>query len=285
MYTRGIFGLAAFALFAAGASAQDIITPAEPAPEAPKEEASRIRASLTVGTEVAIDSDFSRPGSASSINAAQQITNPTLVNLFGPTIQVGEVNVQARDFRDIMAQPLTVSAELGYALTPKSEAFVAVRYFQAEAEGPVSYGSVRFLGDYGSAPTPVTAEFGDYSALSLEVGYRRSLTNWAVKPFVGVRAGVVQTDGMDLTIRAPVANLTSGTLPLFEDGTTYMLGIDAGLEYKLGDRFSLGAESGYRFVGELSGDDSRLKPLALDGLNNVDPGWSVPLSVRGSVRF
>jgi hypothetical protein len=277
--------VAALALLAAlpVAAAQDAVLNDEPVLADPPP---RFSATLSIGTEVGVDGNVGLPVRAVAVDANDAVTNAALNALFGPSVGVRDISTTAADFTEALGRPVTGLAELGYALDANTEVFVALRYYSAESEGPIAFGTIRNSADAQAARVPVTADFSDFTAWSGELGVRTRLTDWAVRPFVGARVGVLQASGIDVVLAAPsLTGAVPRALQLTEDSTTWLAGVDAGLEYRLGDTVAISAETGLRYVGELAAADDGLRPFGLQGLGGIDGRWSTPLALRGTVRF
>jgi len=193
-----------------------------------------------------------------------------------------ELRIGARSFDDIYGDTTSFGGELAYGLSDNAELFGSLRYQQAD-EGRVQVGTA-FVPAL-SASLPVFGTFGELKSYGLEAGYRRYFGEGNLKPYVAGRLGVVRTDAIKATFQIPDAAITIANAPFYDDSTSASVGIDLGVSYALGERASLRAETGLRYVTGLDGDDTALSTLGLQSINEEGSRLEAPVRLALTVRF
>jgi hypothetical protein len=232
-----------------------------------------LRGSLNVGTEFFTEGDVH--GAANV--AVADFGALGSVALAG---QAGTLNIGSRTFEDIYSNPLSVGFEVAYGLSPSSEVFGELRYVSASSD-VTNVGTATVTAT--ATTVPVTGDFGDFRAFSLEGGYRKYFQVASFNPYVAGRLGIQRTESVDATFR--VADVTLSNVKFWDDSTTWLTGVDVGVLYAPTDRFAVGLETGIRYTGEIDGIDSDLAPIGLGGINDDGAKVSIPLNVKGSVKF
>jgi hypothetical protein len=238
--------------------------------------------SVSVGAEFPVDGDVH--GGATAPVASLAALNPNL------PAAPAELRIQSRSFEDIYGEAITYGIEGAYGLGGNREVFGAVRRTEAD-EGTVQVGTA-FVPAL-SATLPVFGTFGDLKVTSIEGGVRQYFGASAFKPYVAGRAGVAFVDEIRASFSVPVPagvgtepnDINIRNAPFYGDTTTFTVGLDVGAAWDLNDRWSINAETGLRYTGELDGDDSALAGLGLSSINDDGARLSVPVTVTARYTF
>jgi hypothetical protein len=239
--------------------------------------------SLEAGAEFPVDGDLH--GGATAQVASLAALNPNL-----PAANA-ELRIQSRSYDDIYGEAATIALEGAYGLGSNREVFAAVRRTEAD-ESQVQVGTA-FVPAL-SAELPVFGRFGAYEATSLEVGLRQYFGGEsAIKPYIAGRAGVTFVDEIRASFSVPVPNgvgsepndIAINNVAFYDETTSFIVGVDVGVSFDVTDRFSLSAETGLRYQGELDGNDSAIGGLGLASINDDGARVFAPLVIRGSLKF
>ena len=194
-----------------------------------------------------------------------------------------ELRIGARGHDRIYDLATSVGGEFGYGFSDRSELFGQVRYSSADE------GTLRVGGAFVPAlntELPVFGTFSEYKSLAVEVGYRYYfMTSGYARPYVAGRVGATQTDGIRATFVIPDANIAIVDVPFTEKNWAGSAGLDVGVNFPVSDRFSISAETGVRYIADLSGDDSAIGGLGLGGINDSGKRVSVPFTLVGRFDF
>jgi hypothetical protein len=245
-------------------------------------EAGRFSGSIIGGTDVPVGGDVH--GGATSAQIPLGGLNPALTGV------TAELRIQDRSFTDIYDNATSFGIEGAYGLSDNSEVFGAIRRTEAD-KGRVQVGNaVVTASTVAAVPVgtslPVNGEFGEYSATSIEGGYRRYFnTAGALQPYVAGRAGVVRTDEIKANFTVPAAGIALNNVPFYQESTTWTVGADVGISYAISEAFSVALETGVRFTGDLDGDDAGIGPLGLASINEEGARTSIPVMIRGTLKF
>lgn len=90
---------------------------------------------------------------------------------------------------------------------------------------------------------------------------------------------------MAATFEIPDADIVIANAPFYDSTTSVSAGIDLGVSWQVGETVSLQAETGYRYVGDLDGDDSAIGGLGLASINDVGDRTYVPVTLRAKFAF
>lgn len=193
-----------------------------------------------------------------------------------------ELRIEPRSYDDIYGEAFNLGVEATYGVSADAEAFGSVRYVKQD-EGTVQVG-----GAFVPALTttlPVFGTFGDVETWVVEAGYRQYFGSGNVRPYVAGRLGAAFTDDVNATFEIPDADILIADVPFYSGTTSLTAGVDLGVSWRVSDAVTLQAETGYRFVGELDGDDSAIGGLGLASINDVGDRTYVPLTVRAKFAF
>ncbi|QCO68546.1 hypothetical protein E5843_13620 [Luteimonas yindakuii] len=238
-------------------------------------EAGRYSLSLVGGVDAPLSGDV-HDGAVAQVPDLGPL-NPALAGV------AAELRIGARGHDRIYDQATTIGLEFGYGLSDSAEVFGSVRKTMAEE------GSVQVGGAYVPAldtELPVYGTFGDYEALSAELGYRHYFgTVGFARPFVGARIGATRTNGIRATFEIPDAGITIAGAPFYETGWSAIGGVDLGVVMPVSDTFSVTLASGVRYVGDLKDDDSAIGGLGLASINDTGSRLSVPVTLSARWDF
>jgi hypothetical protein len=188
-----------------------------------------------------------------------------------------ELRIRSRSYDDIYGSATSFGAEFTYGLSGNSEIFGQLRYTEAD-EGSVQVGGA-FVPALATT-LPVNGTFSDYKALTIEGGYRYYFSDLGpTRPFVAGRIGATRTDDIRATFTIPAANINIVNVPFTEKKWVASAGIDVGLLIPVGESFSITAQTGVRYSGDLEGDDSAIGGLGLGSINDTGKRVSYPVSV------
>ena len=193
-----------------------------------------------------------------------------------------ELRIQPRSYDDIYGEAFNIAIEGAYGISDSAEAFGSIRYVKSD-EGTVQVGGA-FVPALNTT-LPVFGTFSDVESWFVEAGYRQYFGSGAVRPYVAGRLGAAFTESVAATFEIPDANILIPNAPFYDGSTSISAGIDVGVSWQVSDSVSLQAETGYRYVGELDGDDSAIGGLELASINNVGDRTYVPVTVRARFAF
>jgi hypothetical protein len=230
--------------------------------------------SISAGAELPVSGDVH--GGATAPVADLGPLNPALAGVSA------ELRIQARDYDEIYGETTTFGVELARGLEGDREVFASLRYAQAD-EGTVQVGTA-FVPAL-NASLPVFGTFGEFQATTIEGGARQYFGAGAWRPYVAGRIGAAFVDEINATFRIPDASITIANAKFYDSSTVLSVGGDVGLSYAVTDRFSVAAEVGVRYTGELKDDDSSIGGLGLGSINDAGERVSFPIAVRGRLAF
>ncbi len=124
----------------------------------------------------------------------------------------------------------------------------------------------------GSVTRDVEGEFSDLKTWTFEGGVRQYVgANPAFRPYVGATGGVVRNNNVTLTQTDTADGSLFNEQELIDSSWNPTASAIVGSEIAVGNRTSIGLESGVRWTDNFSGTDS--------------DRWSIPLTLRGRVAF
>ena len=204
----------------------------------------------------------------------------------GPITTVNEVSMND-------AYKMGYRAELGgsYALNPNRK--LTVQGFCSQAEGnEVDWGT--------QGANTLRGTMSDYKTYGAEAGVRQYFQPKGVpllksaRPYVEGKLGAAYVDDISLgnITETGVANpLTPTSLAFYEGGWVPTAAGMVGVETPVFNRFTMGIETGVRYVGRPNSDNTDLNAAAPNfsrryaGANNGGESWTVPVTIRGRYRF
>jgi hypothetical protein len=202
--------------------------------------------------------------------------NPSLAGV------AAELRIGERTYDEIYGTTLNVGVEIAFGASDKDEVFGSFRYQQGD-EGRVQVGGA-FVPALATE-LPVFGTFSDLNVYAIELGYRRYFGEGPLKPFIAARGGAAFTDAIDATFEIPDAGITIADAPFYGGSTSFTVGGDFGLSYRIGSNVSLIAEAGLRYTTGLEGDDTAIGGLGLAAINEVGGRLDIPVRAGLSVQF
>jgi hypothetical protein len=184
-------------------------------------------------------------------------------------------SVTAKSYNDIYGQGFYWAAGLGYKVTPTGEVRVQAGY-TANAADRLQVGTVAGLALF--------AQFDDYKALGIDVGYRQYLSTSKVRPFVGGSVGFTRVDTINSTFTVPAANVTLSSVPMNGSSTIPSFALSGGLQVMLNDHIGVQGGADLRWHGNLEQNEG-LAGTGLERINDETSRWALPLTVGITYRF
>ena len=225
----------------------------------------------------------------------------------GPEFVVGGTAITGSKANDGFVAPVTnlsdvsmsdafdtgYRAELGgsYALSPNRK--LTGQVFYSEAQGnDVQWGT--------QAASALRGTMSDYKSYGVEAGIRQYFQPGrmplvkSVRPYVEGKLGAAHVDAMRMeNIREVPGTLyaTPTSLAFYEDSWVPTASGVIGIETPVFNRFTMGVETGIRYVGKPKTDNSDVVlPVPgfngrYAGANNGGDRFTVPVTIRGRYRF
>jgi hypothetical protein len=252
-----------------------------------------------VSSPALADSPFSFGGSVGyEFPVSGKIINETSSGIFNlatldPGLAgTGTFRIRGTDFKDSSDAPLKATIEVRYALTQTSEMFGAITYSQADGKN-ADIGCIDVIVSGATyCAIPLTATFSDFKQIGVELGYRQWLESPVMSdrlfPYYTLRAGATQTDSLSATIFGLGVDpdpTPLGTVSLYDDKVSYVVGADLGATYLIAPFAEIGAEVGVRYNSKLSEIDTDLIALGLAAANDKADRITIPVSVRLNAAF
>ena len=171
-------------------------------------EAGRFSMSLVGGVDAPVSGDL-HDGAIAAVPDLGPF-NPALSGINA------ELRIGAREHDRIYDRADTVGDEFTYAFDDRSELFGQLRRTEAD-EGTVQVGEA-FVPALNTG-LPVIGTFGDYMAVSTEIGYRYYFgTPGRARPFVAARAGAARVGEISATFEIPDAGIRIADAPFYASG-------------------------------------------------------------------
>ena len=186
-------------------------------------------------------------------------------------------------YSDAFSEGFNIGAETSYDISRNTTLLASAGYSKQEGQS-VDTGSFQsgtyssagvFTHDIGSStPRDLTGEFSDLEQYTLEGGVRRYVGhNMGFRPYVGASAGFAHNNNVDLTQTYNDDGTVFNEQQFIESGWRPTAAGVVGAEMTVGNRGSIGVETGLRWRDNLkavSGGDDRL---------------SIPVKLRGRLAF
>lgn len=178
-------------------------------------------------------------------------------------------------YGDVYGTGFQLRFGVGYALNDNAELRGMFTYQSADAD------LVR-LGDIG--PSSLYAQYSDYQAFGLDVGYRRyfPVSGNDIRAFGEATIGLGFIDSIDVQFAAPQSNLIFNNTDFYDQAATFTWSIGAGMVFRVAERVDVSAQLGVRRVSGLP-DVDQLIGTGLDDINNDSARLTFPIVV--GVRF
>ena len=232
------------------------LMPATVSAQAPSTPAPRVSVSFDVGADIAVTGDVHGAGTG------------TVLNL--PT------TVEARSYGDIYGSPIDWALGVGLLTGPSGELRVRVSRTTGSADR-VQVGDVATL--------PLFAQFDDYTATGVDVGYRQYYGGeTGMRPFAGASVGFLRVDAIEAEFTVPAASVTLSNVPMYDASTVATFSLSGGVQYLVTPNVGLQGGVDFRWHGNLSPVDG-LAGTGLEPINDTSRRWSLPVTVGAVVRF
>ncbi len=184
-------------------------------------------------------------------------------------------NVTAKSYGDVFGSGFYWQASLGYAVRPNAEVRVTAG-FTGNGADRLQVGTVAGL--------QLNAEFQDYQAFGMDVGYRQYFGSRPLRPFVAATVGFTRVEAIDATLTVPAAGVTLSDVPFYADSTVPSFGIGGGVQMDLSETFAIQAGADLRWHGGLEQNEG-LSGTGLQGINDDSARWALPITAGVTVRF
>lgn len=176
-------------------------------------------------------------------------------------------------------------ADLGgaYQIGKKNEILLNGFYQQAS-------GKDRTIGRDVSG-MPLEARLSNYKAFGVETGLRHNVGATkipllkTIKPYVEARIGLAKLSDIDLLDVRVAGVASSANYAYYKGGWVPTVSGMVGFEKPVSKHMSVGLETGLRYIGSVSSDDTDVTGSFLEGTNGGSSRWSVPLQIRGRYKF
>lgn len=185
--------------------------------------------------------------------------------------------VEARDYNDIYGTSLDWNLGVGFMASEMGE--VRVQLFRSTGDATdVQVGDVATL--------PLFAQFDDYKALGVDVGWRQYFgqANGAVQPYAGGSMGIMRFDEINATFRVPAASVTLSDVAMYEASTELTFALSGGVLVRLNRNIGFTGGVDLRWHGDLNPIDG-LAGTGLEPINDESRRWSLPISAGVLFRF
>lgn len=183
--------------------------------------------------------------------------------------------VEARSYGDVFGNGFTWAAGMGYRLGASGEFRLSGGYTKNVAER-LQVGNVAGL--------PLFGLFGDYSAFSMDAGYRQYFGTSGMRPFIGGSVGFVRLSEAAAEFTVPAANVTLSNVDFFDTSTVPAFGVGAGVQVDLNARTAFQAGIDFKWHGAYKDLDG-LAGTGLERINDETSRWAMPITAGLTVRF
>jgi hypothetical protein len=140
------------------------------------------------------------------------------------------------------------------------------------------------LGDIG--PSSLYAQYSDYQAFGLDVGYRRymPLDRRDIRIYGEATIGLGFIDAIDVELAAPQANVVFDSTDFYDQTAAFTWSFGAGVLFSIAEHLDLNAQVGLRHVSGLSEVD-QFVGTGLEEINNDSGRLTFPVVVGIRYRF
>lgn len=211
--------------------------------------------SFDAGAQMAVNGDVHGGGSG------RVLTLPTLVD--------------AKSYSDIYGAGFYWAAGLGYKVGSNGEVRVKGGYTANPADR-IQVGTVAGLALF--------AQFDDYKALEMDLGYRQYYGASALRPYVGASVGFTRVDTINSTFTVPAANVTLSDVPMTASSTVPSFGLQGGVQMHLNDSLAVQVGADFRWHGDLNQNEG-LAGTGLESINDKTRRWALPVTAGLTLRF
>jgi hypothetical protein len=189
-------------------------------------------------------------------------------------------NVQ---FEDVYNTPFRMGVDVAYGVNNFAEVFARFSYTRADSKRAS-------VGTYTLAVLPVDVQLDNYNAYNARIGYRQyiPLRHTLLTPYIAPHVGVSYVNSIKGDLTVPATSVTFNDVQFFDASLVPTIGVDVGIVYPVSNAFALGAESGIQYQFNLKDDDGffgGVSATGLEGVNNKSTRVSIPLAIKGIVKF
>jgi hypothetical protein len=195
---------------------------------------------------------------------------------------IGVLNGQAaailpNSYGDVYGAGVQLRVGVGFALNEVDELRGVLTFQSADAD------LVR-LGDIGASS--LYAQYSDYQATSLDLGYRRyiPLPVENLRVYGEASIGLAFIDSIDALLAAPQANVVLDNTDFYDQTSALTFNVAAGVLFPISEKIDLNGQLGLRRVTGLSEVD-QLIGTGLDDINNDTARLTFPIVVGVRFRF
>jgi len=217
--------------------------------------------------------------------AGATISDIADLNLLGPDYagEPGQLDIRGASYEDAFEQPgYGVKGEVSYGLTNAIEVFGSVGWSEASGRAVV-------IGDVIPTSTgerlPLTATFGDMSAITIEAGARYYFGQDHLRPFVGASLGADFVDQINVALSAPDAGILIEELRFIQSTTVFSAGAEVGVAFGDGVNVSGSLSVGAKYLSALDGDATDLDSYGIGSITEGDSRIVYPVKGSLSLRF
>jgi opacity protein-like surface antigen len=211
--------------------------------------------SFDLSTQVALNGDLHGGGSGTVLSLPTQ--------------------VEARSYGDIYGNGFSWAAGLGYRVGEAGEIRVQGSYTDNPADR-LQVGTVAGL--------PLFAQFDDYKAFGMDVGYRHYFGTAKTRPYVGAGGGFVRVDTIQSEFSVPAAGVVLSSVDMYDTSVVPSVGVGGGVQINLSDRFAVDGGVKFKWQGDAQDLDG-LAGTGLESINDESRRWSMPITGGITVRF
>ena len=192
-----------------------------------------------------------------------------------------ELRIQSRDYDEIYDDANTMGLRMAWE-RGNGQWFGTLHRTTADG-GQVQVGGA-FVPALNTT-LPVYGRFDDYKATALEGGYRHAFGSGTMRPYVGGRVGATRVDEIRATFTIPDAAIALNNVAFFDSGWVASAGVDAGVEWQLGESANLALQVSADYHGDLKDDDSDIGGLGLGSINDTGSRMAIPVQLIFGWKF
>lgn len=180
-------------------------------------------------------------------------------------------------YGDVYGTGIQFRVGVGYSIDAMSELRGMLTFQSADAD------LVR-LGDIG--PSSLYAQYSDYQSMALDVGYRRyaPLDSKVFRLYGEGTIGLGFIDAIDVRFAAPQSNVVLDDTDFYDQTAAFTWGINAGVLYRVAERWDVNAQIGLRHISGLAAVD-QFAGTGLESVNNDSGRLTFPVGVGVRLRF
>jgi opacity protein-like surface antigen len=237
-----------------------------------------IATAVLVSTPTLVRAQTSSPWSVDlAIGWDNSVSGDFLTGGIG-TLQGAPVVLENTSWDEVYGTGVLFNVAVGYDLGTRNELRAGFTMQSTGSDDAQTIGTV--------SGGPLFANFDNYKAWTIDVGYRRYFAERAerFRPYVGGGIGLGIVSEIQADLAQTGAGLVLEDVDFYDGNGAVTFGGNAGLLYRLNDRFSLDARLGLRYVSGLADVEDAVFS-GLDDVNEDSSRWTVPLTVGAKIRF